>query len=128
MTVTSGKRVARSKCSVFTDTVQIPPPHLRGCHYLQGTSAHSCSGTDSVQLWCRHLGDTGLPESPCTPEPASAPTIRLPAPSQLRGCGPQITSVSPHSSGILRSQWLGQLHFLFSFQRGISLGGPLKEL
>ena len=40
----------------------------------------------------------------------------------------RITSVSPHRSRSFRSQWLGQLHFLFSLQRGISLGSPLKEL
>lgn len=50
------------------------------------------------------------------------------AASSPRGCWPQITAVvSSSRSGSSRSQWLGQLHFLFSFPRGISLEGPLKE-
>lgn len=119
--------MARSKRSVFTDALQIThtdvPPHLRGRHYLRGTSAHSCPGTaqssSRADIW-----DARGCESPLH----AGAHLRPYAPSQLRGCGPQITSVSPHPSGSLRSQWLGQLHFLFSFQRGISLRGPLKEL
>lgn len=118
MAVASGKWVARSKCSLFTDYRSRTP-----------TPPHICVGVTIYTHLCAQLLRDCLSQapvrtsgrrgaaSPLTPQPTAAPTVRLPAPSQLRGCGPQITSVSPHPSRSLRSQWLGQLHFSLLFPK-----------
>ena len=98
-----------------------------------------CRHLEDAQARCREFG--GLAEDTVQVGVGSGPWHTQPHPALLcaphsgslrpfpaEQLPPQITSVSPHRSGNFRSQWLGQLHFLFSFQRGISLGGPLKEL
>lgn len=138
MAVASEKCLAGTKVLKKVCYLTYQKRHQSLCHLHS-----SCPTADQTRsfttIWKTHTevqssgGPAKATAGPCTPRRSPSPALIC---TPLSGClhpfpaeaaNPKYL-VSPHPSRGFRSQWLGQLHFLFSFQRGISLGGHLKEL